>query len=81
MGSDYIAADVAAGRLVPVLEDWTPRLSGFFLYHSSRRRVTPALAAFIAFVKAESRQKGLVPSAPPRASIRPNYRLVGARPR
>jgi DNA-binding transcriptional LysR family regulator len=78
---DYIAADVAAGRLVPVLEDWTPRLSGFFLYHSSRRRVTPALAAFIAFVKAESRQKGLVPSAPPRASIRPNYRLVGARPR
>ena len=75
---DYIAADLAAGRLVPVLEDWTPRLSGFFLYHSSRRRVTPALAAFIAFVKADTRKRGLIPSAPPLASIRPNYRLVGA---
>jgi DNA-binding transcriptional LysR family regulator len=34
---DYIAADITAGRLVPVLEDWTPLMSGFFLYHSSRR--------------------------------------------
>src|SRR5579871_2034254 len=24
---DYIATDIAAGRLVPVLEDWTPRMS------------------------------------------------------
>jgi DNA-binding transcriptional LysR family regulator len=48
---DYIAGDLASGRLLPVLEDWTPRMSGFFLYHSSRRRMTAALQAFIGFIK------------------------------
>ncbi len=75
---NYIAADLAAGRLVPVLEDWTPRMSGFFLYHSSRRRMTAPLQAFIAFVKAETRRHGFVPSAPPRTAVRPNHRLVAA---
>ncbi len=75
---DYIAADIAAGRLVPVLQDWTPCMSGFFLYHSSRRRMTPALQAFIGFVKDEAKRRGVVPLAPPRAGVRPNYRLVGA---
>lgn len=75
---DYIAADLAAGRLIPVLEDWTPSMSGFFLYHSSRRRTTAPLQAFIAFVKDEAKRRGVAPSAPPRAGIHPNYRLVGA---
>jgi DNA-binding transcriptional LysR family regulator len=75
---DYVAADIAAGRLVPVLEDWTPSMSGFFLYHSSRRRTTAPLQAFIAFVKEEAKQRGVAPSAPPRAKVHPNYRLVGA---
>ena len=74
---DYIAADIAAARLVPVLEDWTPSMSGFFLYHSSRRRTTAALQAFVAFVKDEAKRRGVAPSAPPRAGVRPNYRLVG----
>jgi DNA-binding transcriptional LysR family regulator len=75
---DYIAADIAAGRLVPVLEDWTPSISGFFLYHSSRRRTTAPLQAFIAFVKDEAKRLGVAPSTPPRAGARPNYRLVGS---
>jgi DNA-binding transcriptional LysR family regulator len=75
---DYIAADIAEGRLVPVLEDWTPRMSGFFLYHSSRRQMTAPLQALIAFVKAETKRRGLAPSAPPHAGVHPNYRLVGA---
>jgi DNA-binding transcriptional LysR family regulator len=75
---DYIAADITAGRLVPVLEDWTPSISGFFLYHSSRRRITAPLQAFIAFVKDEAKRRGVAPSAAPRAGVRPNYRLVGA---
>jgi DNA-binding transcriptional LysR family regulator len=74
---DYIAADITAGRLVPVLEDWTPLMSGFFLYHSSRRTTAP-LQAFIAFVKEEAKRRGVAPSAPPLAGVRPNYRLVGA---
>ena len=75
---DYIADDLAAGRLVPVLDDWTPSMSGFFLYHSSRRRMTAPLKAFIAFVKDEARRRGVAPSAAPRSGVRPNYRLVGA---
>jgi DNA-binding transcriptional LysR family regulator len=75
---DYIADDLAAGRLVPVLEDWTPSMSGFFLYHSSRRRITAPLKAFIAFVNDEAKRRGVTPSAPPLAGVRPNYRLVGA---
>src|SRR4029077_7326778 len=75
---DYIAADLAAGRLVPVLEDWTPRLSGFFLYYSSRRRMTAPLQAFIAFVKDEAKRRGVTPTTAPRAGVHPNYRLVGA---
>jgi len=43
--------------------------------------MTPALQAFIAFVKAETKGRGLVPAAPPSAGVRPNYRLVGARRR
>jgi DNA-binding transcriptional LysR family regulator len=74
---DYIASDVASGRLVPVLEDWSPRLSGFFLYHPSRRQVTSPLRALIDFLKTETKRRGLTPAAPPRSGVYPNYRLVG----
>ncbi len=42
------AALVEAGRLVRLLEDWTPPFTGFYLYHPSRRQVRPVLSAFIA---------------------------------
>jgi DNA-binding transcriptional LysR family regulator len=48
---------VAANRLVPLLEDWSLRLSGFFLYHSSRRQVPPALQALIDFLRANRPRK------------------------
>lgn len=72
---DYIAPDIAAGRLVPLLESWSPRLSGFFLYHPSRRQITPPLRALIDFLKAESRRRGVEPLVP-RERVHPNYRLV-----
>ncbi len=74
---DYIAADLKSGRLVPLLEDWSPKLSGFFLYHSSRRQVTAALQAFITFVKAEAARSGVAPATPPSAGVYPSHRLVG----
>jgi DNA-binding transcriptional LysR family regulator len=74
---DYIDNDIAEGRLVPLLEDWTPSMSGFYLYHSSRRRTTPALQAFITFMKDEAKRRRVTPSAPPAAGVHPNYRLVG----
>ena len=74
---DYIAADLKSGRLVPLLDDWSPKLSGFFLYHSSRRQVTAALQAFITFVKAEAARSGVAPATPPSAGVYPSHRLVG----
>ncbi len=74
---DFVKTHIADGVLAPVLEDWSPRLSGFFLYHSSRRQVTGPLRALISFLKTEAKRSGLSPSTLPRSSVHPNYRLVG----
>jgi DNA-binding transcriptional LysR family regulator len=42
-----VAEDLAAGRLVQVLDDWCPTFPGCYLYHSSRRQSPPALRALI----------------------------------
>ena len=46
MLEDDVAADVAAGRLVQVLDAWCVPFPGYHLYHPSRQ-VTPALRALI----------------------------------
>jgi DNA-binding transcriptional LysR family regulator len=48
----YVRDDIAAGRLVSVLEDWLAPFPGPFLYYPSRRQPPPALAAFVGFVAA-----------------------------
>ena len=57
----YVRDEVAAGRLVSLLEDWCEPFPGPFLYYPSRRQIPPALAAFIAFVgewrKREQRER------------------------
>jgi len=52
-------------------------LSGFFLYHSSRRQMTEPLRALIDFLKTETRRRGLKPTSPLGSGVYPNYRLVG----
>jgi DNA-binding transcriptional LysR family regulator len=44
---DQVAADVAAGRLARVLEDWTPPFPGYHLYYPSRRQHSPAFALLL----------------------------------
>lgn len=44
--------DIAAGRLVRVLEDWTPPRLAICVYYPSRRNQTAALKAFIAAARA-----------------------------
>lgn len=46
-----VAADVAAGRLVQVLDAWCPTFPGFHLYHPSRHHTSPALKALIATLR------------------------------
>ncbi|WP_395444743.1 LysR family transcriptional regulator [Caulobacter sp. UC70_42] len=50
MESD-VRDDIEAGRLVRVLEDWTPTLSPLSLYYPSRRNPTAAFKAFIDFAR------------------------------
>ncbi len=53
----YLAPEIAAGRLVRVLDDWVPApLDGFFLYYSSRRQMRPPLKAFIDFLRESYRR-------------------------
>jgi len=46
-----VRADLAAGRLVRVLEDWTPPRAALCLYYPSRRNPSAALKAFIALAR------------------------------
>ncbi|MEN3748195.1 LysR substrate-binding domain-containing protein [Sphingomonas sp. HF-S3] len=41
-----VAAEIADGRLIQVLDDWCPPFDGYYLYYPSRQ-VTPALRALI----------------------------------
>ncbi len=44
---DQAEADVAEGRLIRVLEDWSPPFTGYHLYYPSRRQPTPAFALLV----------------------------------
>jgi DNA-binding transcriptional LysR family regulator len=44
---DRVAAHLASGRLVQVLEDWCPPCAGYHLYYPSRRQTSPAFAVFV----------------------------------
>ena len=46
--------DIDAGRLVRVLEDWTPVLAPLSLYYPSRRNPTAAFKAFVDFARRRS---------------------------
>jgi len=53
--ASYVESHIASKRLFPLLEDWTPRSVGFFLYYPSRRQMPAALQAFIDVLKARAR--------------------------
>jgi len=44
---DHVADDIAAGRLVRVLEDWSPPFPGYHLYYPSRRQPSPAFSLVV----------------------------------
>ena len=46
-----IAPDVTAGRLIRVLEDWTPPFPGLSLYYPANRHMPAGLRAFINLVR------------------------------
>ncbi|MDC0668874.1 LysR substrate-binding domain-containing protein [Nannocystis sp. ncelm1] len=46
-----VAEDLAAGRLVRVLADWTPPYPGLCLYYPAARHVPASLRAFLAVLR------------------------------
>ena len=44
---DQVEEDLAAGRLVRLLEDWCPPFPGYHLYYPSRRQQSPAFALLV----------------------------------
>ncbi|SFV09096.1 DNA-binding transcriptional regulator, LysR family [Methylobacterium sp. 174MFSha1.1] len=50
-----VAADIASGRMVRVLEDWTPPGLNIAIYYPSRRNLTAALRAFVTAARQLSR--------------------------
>jgi DNA-binding transcriptional LysR family regulator len=44
---DMITQPVADGRLIRVLDDWTPPFPGYHLYYPSRRQQSPAFALLV----------------------------------
>jgi DNA-binding transcriptional LysR family regulator len=49
-----IQAQLADGKLIPLLGDWCGHLSGVFLYYPSRRQVPGPLRAFIDFMRLQT---------------------------
>lgn len=49
-----VADDLAAGRLVQVLDAYCPTFPGYYLYHPSRRQTPPALRALIDWLKSNT---------------------------
>lgn len=48
---EMVADDIAAGRLIALMEDWCEPYPGFFLYYPSRRQLSPALRVFIDWMR------------------------------
>jgi DNA-binding transcriptional LysR family regulator len=50
---DLVLEHVAAGRLVRVLEDWTPTFPGYHLYYASRHQSSPVLGLLVKALRYE----------------------------
>jgi len=48
---------IAAGELVPVLEEFSTPFPGFYLYYPQRRQASPALRAFVDYLRAARRRR------------------------
>lgn len=53
-----VVEDIAAGRLIRLLSDWTPPFPGLCIYYPGRRNPSAGLAAFLAMARESASQQG-----------------------
>lgn len=58
---EFLMPAIAAGTLVPILEDWWQSFSGPFLYYPSRTHMPAPLRAFVDFIKADKAEPPALP--------------------
>jgi DNA-binding transcriptional LysR family regulator len=56
---DVVRVHIAEGRLVRVLADWCPPVSGYHLYYPSRRQPTPAFALLVDALRYRDRSRAV----------------------
>jgi DNA-binding transcriptional LysR family regulator len=69
---EYVAPMIVDGRLIPLLVDYSPTVSGQFIYYPSRRQNPAALRAFVEFMQANgqvSTRAGKMPVSSPREEL------------
>jgi DNA-binding transcriptional LysR family regulator len=57
----YVSAHIAAGRLVPLLTDWSPAHHSYYLYYSGRRQLPVPLKVFAAFLRQQRARYTAIP--------------------
>jgi DNA-binding transcriptional LysR family regulator len=63
VGESIVADDIASGRLVEVLNEWTPSYPGNCLYYPGRRHMAASLRAFINLARKIASREGVLMDA------------------
>jgi DNA-binding transcriptional LysR family regulator len=53
---DIVAAHIAAGRLQLILDDWSPKFAGYYLYYPSSRQNSPAFKIVVDALRDHGKQ-------------------------
>ena len=59
-----VADEIASGRLVQVLDDWSPMFAGYHLYYPSRRQNSPAFSIIVDALRATAHHREMMGQAP-----------------
>jgi len=71
---DIVADHVAAGRLQIVLDDWSPKFAGYYLYYPSSRQNSPAFRVVVNALRIRGQTMPAIAHEPDERMARDNKR-------